>query len=131
MTVTLEEFRPWKAVVEARLGRLEVASDMHATKIGDHEGLIKAMDKDVTDAQAAFRAQLAGLNAVRATQSDHTAKIRNIDNRLTGVEVRLTGVETRLTSVEGTLEKVNVGVQTIIELLAPANDHGEPGDSPN
>lgn len=125
MTVTLEEFRPWKATVEARLDRLEVASEMHAMKIGDHEGLIKAMDKDVSNAQAAFRAQLAVLNAVRETQSEHTAKLRNMD-------IRLTGVESRLTSVEGTLQKVNVGVQTIIALLTPANDHGDSaGDSPN
>lgn len=83
------------------------------------------MDKDVDDPRAAFRAQLAVLNSVRETQSGHTAKLRNLDNRLTGVAYRLT-------SVEGTLKKVNVGVQTISGLLSPAGDEEKSSsESPN
>lgn len=62
MTVELEDLTPWRRGMGSRVATLEVASDMHAAKISDHEGPLTAMDKDVSDAQAAFRAQLAVLN---------------------------------------------------------------------
>jgi len=117
--------------MESRVSTLEATVEQEARARA-------GMDEDMSDLRLKLNAQERMLKSLSKTQSDHTAKLRSIDNRLTGVETRLTGVETRLTgvetrltSVEGTLEKVNVGVQTIIELLAPANDHGESGDSPN
>jgi DNA repair ATPase RecN len=120
MNDDLEKFTPRHQTMESRVATLEAESDTHALQIGDHKGMLRAMDKDVSDAQAAFRAQLAVLNSVRETQSEHTAKLRNIDNQLTGVE-------SRLTSVEGILQKVNVGVQTIVGLLSPAAGEEESG----
>ena len=125
MTVELEDLTPWRHGMDSRVATLEVASDMHAAKISDHEGLLTAMDKDVSDAQAAFRAQLAVLNSVRVTQSEHDTKFRKLDNRLTSVEGRLT-------SVEGKLTEVHVGIETIIGLLKPPDGGETPsGSFPN
>jgi hypothetical protein len=121
MTVDLEDLMPWRHGMECRMATLEVASDMHAAKISDHEGLLTVMDKDVSDAQAAFRAQLAVLNSVRVTQTEHDTKFRKLDNRLTSVEARLT-------SVEGKLTEVHVGIETIIGLLDRNRNSGGEGE---
>jgi hypothetical protein len=92
----------------------------HAEKINDHEGVLTAMDEDVKNAQAAFRAQLAVLNSVRTTQNEQ-------NERLVNVETRVTAVGNRLTSVEATLQKVHVGVDTILDLLKPADGGSGPG----
>jgi hypothetical protein len=76
MSDDLEDLTPRRHTMEGRVATLEAASDTHAVKIGDHGGLLTAMDKDVSDAQAAFRAQLAVLNAVRENQSEQTATLR-------------------------------------------------------
>ena len=125
MTVVLEESTEWRDSIEVRLGRLEAASDTHAAKIGDHRGLLTAMDKDVSDAQAAFRAQLAVLNAVRETQSEQTTLLREHGTLLREHGTLLREHGTRLTKLEIGQEKVLAGVQTILGLLKSA----ESGDN--
>ena len=71
------------------------------------------MDEDVKNAQAAFRAQLAVLNSIRTTQNEQNERLVNVETRVTGVENRLAGVET-------TLQRVHVGVDTILDLLKSA-----------
>jgi hypothetical protein len=114
MNDDFEDFTPWQYTMEARVATLEVASDTHAAQIGNHEGLLTAMDKDVSDAQAAFRAQLAVLNSVRETQSEHITVLREHTTLLTEHSARLSGVE-------ATLQKVHVGVDAILELLNSAS----------
>lgn len=121
MNDDFEDFTPWQYTMEARVATLEVASDTHAAQIGDHKGLLTAMDKDVSDAQAAFRAQLAVLNAVRETQSEHITVLREHTTLLTVHGARLGNIETRLSGVEATLQKVHVGVDAILELLNSAS----------
>ncbi|MGH3208105.1 MAG: hypothetical protein ACRDNO_10120, partial [Trebonia sp.] len=117
MTVAVEEFTEWRDTVEVRLDRLEAASDTHAVKIGDHGGLLTAMDKDLSDAQAAFRAQLGVLNAVRETQSEQTATLREHTATLREHTATLREHTERLERLETGQAKVLVGIQTIIGLL--------------
>jgi chromosome segregation ATPase len=132
MTVALEEFTQWRHGVEARLCTLEAASDTHAAKTGDHRGLLTAMDKDVSDAQAAFRAQLAVLNSVRETQSEHITVLREHTTALTELRAGQGGLRRELTEVRRELTEVRVGIRTIVGLLTPEEGNGEPGgDSPN
>jgi hypothetical protein len=118
MSDDFEDFTVRQSTMEPRVTTLEAASDAHAVKLGDHEGLLIAMDKDVSDAQAAFRAQLAVLNSVRETQNEHTTALREL--------------RTGQGQLRRELTEVRVGVQTIISLLSPAGDGEEfGGKSPN
>jgi hypothetical protein len=111
MTVTLEEFRPWKATVEARLDRLESVTG--------------SMDEDFSKIQVEFRAQRQMLQALHLTQNEHTKVLAEHSATLQQHTVALRKLET------GQAE-VLAGVQTIIGLLAPANGNGESGgDSPS
>ena len=132
MTVALDEFTGWRRSVEARLCTLEVASGTHAAKIGDHKGLLTAMDKDVSGAQAAFRAQLAVLNAVRETQSEHNTALREHTNALAELRTGQNGLRREVTEVRRELTEVRVGIRTIVGLLTPADGNGEfDSDSPH
>ena len=114
----LEGFAAWRGSIESRVSTLEATADREAQARA-------GMDQDMSDLKLKLNAQERMLQSLGKTQSEHTATLRNIDNRLTGVE-------NRLSSVEGTLQKVNVGVQTIIDLLTPADDNDRPdGESPN
>jgi chromosome segregation ATPase len=113
-----EAFAEWRGGIEPRVSTLETTVEREARARA-------GMDEDMSDLRLKLNAQQRMLKSLGETQSEHTEKLRSIDNRLTGVE-------TRLTSVEGTLQKVNVGVQTIIGLLSPAGDGEEfGGKSPN
>jgi len=101
--------------LEERVATLEVASDAHAIEIGDHGGLLTAMDKDVSDAQAAFRAQLGVLNAVRKTQSEQTTILREHTNELKVLRGDVTELRRDVT-------ETRVGIQTIIGLLTQVGD---------
>ena len=120
MTVALEEFTGWRHSIEVRLGRLEAASDMNAANLCDHGGLLTAMDKDVSDTQAAFRAQLAVLNSVRETQSEQTRTLREHSGILREHTRALAELREGLT-------ETRIGVRTIIDLLRPSDDDEEPG----
>ncbi|MGH3253533.1 MAG: hypothetical protein ACRDOI_45985 [Trebonia sp.] len=125
MSDDFEDFTAWPPAMGSRVATLEAASDAHAVKIGDHGGLLTAMDKDVSDAQAAFRAQLGVLNAVRETQSEQTTLLREH-----GTLLREHG--TRLAKLEIGQEKVLAGVQAILGLLQSADGGEKPGwNSPN
>jgi hypothetical protein len=124
MNEDFEDLSAERHRMASRVATLEVASDTYAIKISDHGGRLTAMDKDVSDAQAAFRAQLAVLNSVRETQSEQTRTLREHSGILRE--------HTRaLAELRGGLTETRVGIRTIIGLLTPANGHGESGDSPN
>jgi chromosome segregation ATPase len=132
MTVALEEFTEWRDSVETRLCTLEAASDQHAVQISDHRGMLTAMDKDVSDAQAAFRAQLAVLNSVRETQSEHITLLREHTSALAELRTGQAGLRREVTEVRRELTEVRVGIRTIVGLLTPADGYGESGsDSPH
>jgi hypothetical protein len=124
MSDDFEDSSPWQHSMGSRVATLEVASDRHATRIGDHGGLLTAMDKDVSDAQAAFRAQLAVLNAVRETQSEHITVLREHTATLHEHTATLHDHTARLT-------EVHAGIQTIIGMLKSADDDKPGSNSPN
>jgi chromosome segregation ATPase len=109
----VEELTPWRHMANARLTTLEVARRRHAEKISDHGGLLTAMDHDVTNAQVAFRAQLAVLNALRETQNEQGE--------------RLTNVETELAANKAMLQTVNAGVNVIIDMINRMEENGKAG----
>lgn len=69
------------------------------------------------DIQAEFRAQRGILQALHLTQNEHTAVLREHTNAL--ADLRTGQAELR-----GELTEVRVGIQTIVDLLKPA-DGGE------
>ena len=122
MTVELAEFTGWRRSVDARLAKLEAASDQHAVQASEQKGHLVSMDKDLSEIQVQFRAQRGMLQALHDTQTEHTAMLRDHTTRLTRLE-------TGLGEVKVGLATVNVGVQTIIGLLKSADGDGESGDS--
>jgi chromosome segregation ATPase len=109
----LDDFAQWRGSVDDRLGRLE-------TKVETEAHLRAAMDKDMGNLHAEFRAQRSMLQALHDTQQDHTARLTRVEDRLVNVEDRLGSVEERLGSVaerlgsvEGALQLVRGGVEAI------------------
>jgi hypothetical protein len=160
MSDDFEDLTPRRHTMEGRVATLEAASDTHAVKIREHEDLLIAMKKDVSDVQAAFRAQLRVLNAVRETQSEQITLLRRhgtalaemrtgqaklhegqvklregqVELRQGQVELRQGQVELRQGQVElrEGLTETRAGIQTIIGLLPPADGGERPGvNSPN
>jgi septal ring factor EnvC (AmiA/AmiB activator) len=99
MTVTLEEFRPWKDTVEARLDRLETVTS--------------STDKDFGEIRVESGAQRKMLQALHLTQNEHTKTLAEQTKTLAEHSVALRKLET------GQAE-VLAGVQTIIGLLESA-----------
>lgn len=99
MTVTLEEFAPWKDSVEARLDRLETVTT--------------SMDEDFGEIKVEFRAQRKMLQALHVTQNEHTRTLREHTETLR--EHSLALVELRTGQA-----KVLAGVQAILGLLKSA-----------
>jgi chromosome segregation ATPase len=124
MIEDIGDLTPWQHMAHARMTTLEAARKTHAEKISEHGGVLTAMDEDVKNAQAAFRAQLAVLNSIRTTQNEQ-------HEELVSLKTRVTAVENRLTGVEATLQKVHVGVDTILDLLSSADDEKSDGGSKN
>jgi hypothetical protein len=120
MIEDVEDLTPWQQMAHARMTTLEIARKTHTEKISEHGGALTAMDEDVKNAQAAFRAQLAVLNSIRTTQNEQHEEFVSLKKRVTAVENRLTGVEV-------TLQKVHVGVDMLVDLLKPADSGNEPG----
>jgi hypothetical protein len=125
MTVELEEFTDWRRGIEARLGKLEAASDRHAVRVRDQGWHLVSMDEDFSKIQVEFRAQRAMLQALHDAQSEHGTVLREHVTLLTAHDRRLGNIETRLSSVEATIQQVRAGVDAIVGLLKSA--HG--GDS--
>jgi chromosome segregation ATPase len=131
MAVELEEFTEWRHGVEARLGRLEVVSDGHVDKINIQRGSLDAIHSDLGEIRAHFGRQKGMLQALHLTQNEHSTALRELR---TGQEVLrrdLTEVRRDLTEVRRDLTEVRVGVQTIIDLLASADDERSAGGSPS
>jgi septal ring factor EnvC (AmiA/AmiB activator) len=103
MTVALEEFRPWKDTVEARLDRLETVTS--------------SMDKDFSEIRVEFGAQRKMLQALHLTQNEHTKTLAEHTKTLAEHSVALMKLET------GQAE-VLAGVQAILGLLQSANGSG-------
>jgi hypothetical protein len=126
MTMIFKDHAEEPRDIEARLSRLEAASDAHATKISDHGGLLVSMDDDLSKIQVEFRAQRGMLQALHDTQSEHSAQLRQhtalldkhtvILNEHTAILNEHTAI---LTDHSGQLAEIRVGVQTIIDLLTP------------
>jgi hypothetical protein len=113
MTVQADELTPWQHMANVRIATLEAARLRHAEKISDHGGSLAAMDHDVSNAQAAFRAQLAVLNALRATQNEQGELLVN--------------VETGLAANQAMLQTVNDGVKAIIGMIDRLEGDGKSG----
>jgi chromosome segregation ATPase len=123
MTVELEEFTEWRHRVDARLGRLEAVSDEYVDKINNQRGSLDAIHADLGEMRGYFVRQQGMLQALHITQSEHTA-------RLTRLEVRAEALDVQVQGLKAGMQKVQVGVQTIIGLLDRKFDGGgEPGDS--
>jgi hypothetical protein len=117
MTDDLEDFAEWRDVIETRVSTLEATVETEA-RVRAH------MDQDTSDLRVEFNVQRTLLKALRETQSDHTAMLRDHTDRLT----RLEAGQVKL---EAGLAQVHVGVQTIVDLLRPADDEESAGGSPS
>jgi hypothetical protein len=112
MTTIIKDHAQEPRGIEARVSRLEAASDMHAAKISDHGGLLVSMDEDVSKIQVEFRAQRGMLQALHDTQTEHTAKLRE--------HTAILGEHSATLADHGAqLAEIRVGVRTIIDLLTP------------
>jgi hypothetical protein len=112
MTMIFKDHAEEPRDIEARLSRLEAASDAHAVKISNHGGLLVSMDDDLSKIQVEFRAQRGMLQALHDTQSEHSTQLR----RHTALLNEHTAI---LSDHSGQLAEIRVGVQTIIGLLTP------------
>jgi archaellum component FlaC len=124
MSDELAELRDRQDRLEGRVTVLEVTVKKEAA-------LRAKMDGDLGDMKATLNAHTRSLQALHDTQSDHTARLTRIEDRLGGVEDRLGGVEDRLGGVEDRLggvesdvgnltaqmADVRVGVHAILDLL--------------
>jgi chromosome segregation ATPase len=140
MTMIFKDHAEEPRDIEARLSRLEAASDAHAAKISDHGGLLVSMDDDLSKIQVEFRAQRGKLQALHDTQSEHSTQLRqhtalldkhtSILNEHTSILNEHTSILNEHTSIlnehtailsdhGGQLAEIRVGVQTIIDLLTP------------
>ena len=116
MTDDLEGFAQWRDEIETRVGTLEVTVEPEADA--------KArMSKDMSKLEVQYDFQQKLLEALRETQSEHTAMLREHGDILQDHTARLEKLEVGQA-------KVLVGVETIIGLLGREIDAGaQPGDS--
>jgi chromosome segregation ATPase len=119
------------ARLSGRQDRLEGRVAVLEVKVEEEAALRANMDSDLGDMKATLNAHTRSLQALADTQSDHTARLTRIEDRLDGVEDRLDGVEGRLdrvdegltevrtglTEVRTGLGNVQIGVHAIIDLL--------------
>jgi hypothetical protein len=110
MTVALEEFRPWKDTVEARLDRLETVTS--------------SMDKDFGEIRVEFRAQRGMLQALHLTQNEHTRTLAEHTRTLAEHTRTLAEHSVALRKLETGQAEVLAGVQAILGLLQSANGSG-------
>ena len=110
MTVALEEFRPWKDTVEARLDRLE--------------SVTSSMDKDFSEIRVEFRAQRSMLQALHLTQNEHTKTLAEHTKTLAEHSVSLKRLETGQEELRLGQAKCLAGIQSILGLLQSANGSG-------
>ena len=110
MTVALEEFRPWKDTVEARLDRLETVTS--------------SIDKDFSEIRVEFRAQRSMLQALHLTQNEHTKTLAEHTKTLAEHSVSLKRLETGQEELRLGQAKCLAGIQSILGLLQSANGSG-------
>jgi septal ring factor EnvC (AmiA/AmiB activator) len=110
MTVALEEFRPWKDTVEARLDRLETVTS--------------SMDKDFSEIRVEFGAQRKMLQALHLTQNEHTKTLAEHTKTLAEHTETLAEHSVALSRLETGQAKCLAGIQAILGLLQSANGSG-------
>jgi septal ring factor EnvC (AmiA/AmiB activator) len=117
MTVALEEFRPWKDTVEARLDRLETVTS--------------SIDKDFSEIRVEFRAQRSMLQALHLTQNEHTKTLAEHTKTLAEHTKTLAEHSVSLKRLETGQEELRLGqakclagIQSILGLLQSANGSG-------
>jgi septal ring factor EnvC (AmiA/AmiB activator) len=110
MTVALEEFRPWKDTVEARLDRLETVTS--------------SMEEDFDKIRVEFRAQRSMLQALHLTQNEHTKTLAEHTKTLAEHSVSLKRLETGQEELRLGQAKCLAGIQSILGLLQSANGSG-------
>ena len=127
MSGELDELRTQQDQARARQELLEKRLDLFEGRVGtlelsaETQGARRAvMEQGIADVKAEQRAQRTLLHAVRVTQSEHTADIRDIKGRLGNVEGRLGQVEEKLGNV-------HIGVQAILAVLDRTIGQEEPG----
>jgi predicted nucleic acid-binding Zn-ribbon protein len=103
--------------VPDELDEIRQRLDTLESRLNSESGLRAMMDLDQASLTMRLDAQDNLLRALAITQSEHTSRLRRVEERLTGVEERLTGVEERLARVDGTVTRVETGVQAILALL--------------
>jgi hypothetical protein len=110
MSDDLGDLAEWRGNIESRVSTLEVTFKTQAS--------VRAqMDKDFSDLNLKLDAQGRLLRALADTQSEHTARLTRLEVGQADHTERLTRLEVRMERVEVGLNKVHVGVQTIIGLL--------------
>jgi chromosome segregation ATPase len=110
MSDELAELRDRQDRLEGRVTVLEVTVKKEAA-------LRAKMDGDLGDMKATLNAHTRSLQALHDTQSDHTARLTRIEDRLGGVEDRLGGVESDVGNLTAQMADVRVGVHAILDLL--------------
>ena len=113
----LEGFAEWRDKMEARVSTLEATAKTEARARA-------GMDQDISAMSLKLDVHSRLLQALADTQSqhtavltEHTAMLTDHTRRLSRLEVGQADHTVRLNRLEVSLEKVHVGVQTIIGLL--------------
>ena len=112
------------ARLSGRQDRLEGRVAVLEVRVEEGAALQAKMATDLGDVKVTLDAHTRSMQALHDTQSDHTARLTRIEDKLVGIqdtlggaEDRLGGVEGRLETVEGALTDVRIGVHAIIDLL--------------
>jgi hypothetical protein len=96
VTNDLEGSTQWRDTIETRLGTLEV-------KVGEEARLRAAMDKDLSG----VRVEKKVLQALQNTQSEHTTKLRELNENLVKLDEK----------TQAGFARVHAGVDAILDLL--------------
>jgi hypothetical protein len=127
----LEGFAEWRDSIESRVGTLEAKAKTEARaragmdedisamslKLDVHSRLLQALADTQSQHTAMLTEHTAMLTEHTAMLTEHTAILTDHTRRLSRLEVGQADHTVRLNRLEVGLEKVHVGVQTIIGLL--------------
>jgi hypothetical protein len=113
----LEGFAEWRDTMEVRVSTLEARAKTEARARAGMDQDISAMSLKL-DAHSRLLQALADTQSQHtATLTEHTAILTDHTRRLSRLEVGQADHTVRLNRLEVGLERVHVGVQTIIGLL--------------
>lgn len=100
-----------------RMTTLETRVDRHDVAIADVTERSDVASREARMAMQAHLQNVALLNAMRATQAEHTKTLVRHEARLDTIDGRLGSLEDRMGSIEGTLGGLTVGMHAIEGLL--------------